>query len=171
MSIDRFQSIRMTKHHVIAISATFESLDTNLTVKSGTDRIALQHLQIYSFMHTTTTGTIFRGDPCHRINGDRIDKGGTVYRKRIRKIDLRSSPKRINPTVLPIGPVQFISGKHQVLLFFHFDLTEGRKFLQFHILPDINTVCHQFGNTLIHLFNMNDLLRSSFIFFYLSFNS
>ena len=112
MSIDRFQSIRMTKHHVIAISATFESLDTNLTVKSGTDRIALQHLQIYSFMHTTTTGTIFRGDPCHRINGDRIDKGGTVYRKRIRKIDLRSSPKRINPTVLPIGPVQFISGKH-----------------------------------------------------------
>ena len=53
----------------------------------------------------------------------------------------------------------------------HMESTEGRKFLQFHILPDINTVCHQFGNTLIHLFNMNDLLRSSFIFFYLSFNS
>ena len=171
MSIDRFQTVRMAKHHIIAISSTFESLNTNLTVKSGTDRITLQHLQIYPFMHTTATRPIFRGDPCHRINGDRIDKGGTVYRKRIREIDLRSSPKRIDPTVLPIGAVQFVSGKHQVLLFFHFDLAEGCEFFQFHIFPDINTVCHQFRNTFIHLFNMNDLLRSPFIFFYFSFNS
>ena len=145
VTVDSLQPIRVAHYEVIAIASAFVAADTYLPVERSTDSIALQHLKVYSSMHTAAARPIFGCHLCHCI--DWQNKTRAINLARVGQLYFVFATERVNPLVVPIRAIEFVGGKHQVLLLFHGFVHAGIDFCQFsqaYIFADSDAVSHQF---------------------------